>query len=398
MSLIKKTIIILTTISIFMTNCFAYAPLNIISISSFTANALDIVDSGICGAKGDNLSWMLGSDGTLVISGNGDMMNWEFGESPWYGNMRRIKNVVLANGVTSIGDYAFEGCYALTLITIPYSVTSIGNEAFRCCFDLTSVAIPDSVTSIGDYAFYGCTSLTSITLPDSIASIGNEAFSECEALTSVTIPDSVTNIEYTSFINTPWLEAQRNKNPLVIVNGILIDGTICEGNITVPNDVKSIGNGAFSECKALTSVIIPNSVTNIGDKAFYSCDALTSITLPDSVTSIGNEAFGYSDSLKSITIENTECVIYDSEDTICNYINLENGKIVFTGTINGYIDSTAQIYAEKYNIDFVSLGKSTSSEKSEKAIVMFIIFVVIFVCSGTLTFIIFRIKKGNKKN
>lgn len=102
MSLIKKTIIILTTISIFMTNCFAYTPLNIISISSFTANALDIVDSGICGAKGDNLSWMLGSDGTLVISGNGDMMNWEFGESPWYGNMRRIKNVVLANELQAL--------------------------------------------------------------------------------------------------------------------------------------------------------------------------------------------------------------------------------------------------------------------------------------------------------
>ena len=92
-------------------------------------------------------------------------------------------DVVIPDGVTSIGDSAFENCSSLTSITIPDSVTSIDNYAFFNCSNLTSVIIPDSVTSIGDYAFYKCSSLTSITIPDSVTSIGNRAFENCSSLT-----------------------------------------------------------------------------------------------------------------------------------------------------------------------------------------------------------------------
>ena len=136
----------------------------------------------------------------------------------------------IPSSVTSIGDYAFQGCSGLTSITIPESVTSIGNQVFDCCTGLTSITIPESVTTIGDYAFQ-CSGLTSIEIPNSVTSIGDFAFFQCKALTSITIPNSVT----------------------------------------------SIGEGAFAFCDGLTSITIPNSVTSIGEGAFYYCTSLEDI-------------------------------------------------------------------------------------------------------------------------
>ena len=98
----------------------------------------------------------------------------------------QVKEYIIGDSVTSIGDYAFDNCSGLTNITIPDSVTSIGYSAFRGCSGLTSITIPDSVTSIGNYAFYNCSGLTSITIPDSVTSIGGSAFSGCSGLTSIT--------------------------------------------------------------------------------------------------------------------------------------------------------------------------------------------------------------------
>ena len=108
-------------------------------------------------------------------------------------------NTTIPNSVTSIGNYAFEGCSGLTSVTIPNSVTEIGSHAFSGCSSLTSVTIPNSVTSIGDYAFSGCSGLTSVTIPNSVTSIGNRAFEGCSGLTSVTIPNSVTEIGWYAF-------------------------------------------------------------------------------------------------------------------------------------------------------------------------------------------------------
>ena len=131
------------------------------------------------------ITWTL-SDGTLTISGTGDMEG-----APWLSQSDEIKKVVIKDGVTSIGEYAFSGCSGLTSLTIPNSVTSIGKSAFSGCSGLTSVTIPNSVTSIGYSAFSYCSGLTSLTIPNSVTSIGYSAFSSCSGLTSITIPNSV---------------------------------------------------------------------------------------------------------------------------------------------------------------------------------------------------------------
>lgn len=171
------------------------------------------------GTTGD-CTWTLDENGLLTISGNGAMGNYTYlSSSPWGTN---IKSVIIENGVTSIGNYAFRSCDALTNITIPNSVTNIGHNAFWGCKRLTNITIPDSVTNIGGYAFDKCKRLTSITIPNSVTTIGNLAFTDCKRLTSVTIGNSVTTINEMAFFN----------------------------------------------CTGLTSVTIPDSVTAIGNKAF----------------------------------------------------------------------------------------------------------------------------------
>jgi hypothetical protein len=212
----------------------------------------------------------------------------------------QVKEYIIGDGVTSIGDYAFNGCSSLKTVTIPNSVTSIGDRAFSSCSSLTPVTIPNSVTSIGDYAFSSCRSLTSATIGESVISIGDYAFSGCSSLTSVTIPNSVTSIGKYAFSSCSSLTS-------LVYNAhcFAYMPTSYAGTYTIPEGIKQIAGGAFSGCSKLTSVTIPNSVMSIGDEAFYGCTSLTSITIPDSVTTIGDEAFGNCSSITSVTIGNS---------------------------------------------------------------------------------------------
>ena len=151
--------------------------------------------SGICG---DNLEWKLTDEGVLTITGTGEMQDWNDYSSPWYEN-ESVKQVIIGDGVTTIGDWAFSYCRALTSITIPNSVTTIGDNAFESCSSLTSITIPNSVTTIGDYAFSYCRALTSVIISNSVTTIGERTFANCYSLTSVTIPSSVTRIEDGAF-------------------------------------------------------------------------------------------------------------------------------------------------------------------------------------------------------
>ena len=297
----------------------------------------NVIASGTCGARGDNLTWVLTNDGTLTISGERKMENYtnEIRDgayrttAPWGTSWNQITAVVMEPGVTSIGysafsgcssltsvtipdsvtsigDYAFRGCSSLTSVTIPECVTSIGEETFYGCSSLTSVTIPEGVTSVGNYAFYGCSSLTSVVIPEGVTSIGNWAFHGCSSLTSVTIPEGVTKIEGGTFYGCTNLESVTLPEGLVSIEYYRGDGAFekCTSlkNIEIPDSVTSIGWSAFEGCSSLTSVTIPEGVTSIGENAFSDCSSLMSVTIPDSVTSVGGCAFSDCSSLTSVTI------------------------------------------------------------------------------------------------
>ena len=155
----------------------------------FSFSAIHADDNGSCG---DNLTWKFtSSDGTLTISGTGNMPDYESGSDvPWYSRRGEIKKVVIENGVKNIGNKAFRDCVKLTSVEIPSSVTSIGDDAFSGCYNLTSVEIPNFVTSIGNWAFEDCPLITSIEIPSSVTSIGDMAFNKCYRLNSVTFKGS----------------------------------------------------------------------------------------------------------------------------------------------------------------------------------------------------------------
>ena len=253
--------------------------------------AADTVASGYCGSEGDgkNLTWTLDSEGTLTISGKGEMKDYDYFSDPWVRSA--VKCVSIESGVTCIGDYAFHNCTNLTGVTIPNSVTSIGGSAFSDCSSLTSITIPSSVTSIGEDVFWGCGSLTSVTIPNSVTSIGRFAFSDCSSLTSITIPSSVTSIGRFAFSGCSSLTSITIPSSVTSIGERVFVGCSSLTSVTIPNSVTSIGEGAFWGCGSLTSVTIPSSVTSIGERAFYDCSSLTSVTIPKSVSSIGENAF-----------------------------------------------------------------------------------------------------------
>ena len=238
---------------------------------------------------GTNLTWRLDDNGTLTISGKGDMKDWdnEKNPAPWYGQRAAIKKVMIEDGVTSIGDAAFYCCELLTSVVIPHSVTSIGDVAFYCCELLTSVVIPDSVTSIGTGAFSNCNSLTSVTLPDNVF-MNRAVFVGCTSLKKIYQPSN--------FIFCDDLFVYKRQSEGLSINSFI--GTT--PTVVIPNSVTSIDYEAFALCVSLKSVVIPHSVTFIGGYAFEGCESLANVTLPDNITTFGEAVFVGCTSLKKI--------------------------------------------------------------------------------------------------
>ena len=304
--------------------------------------------SGTCG---DKLTWSLSDDGTLTISGTGKMKdygdNYGMSVAPWYVGSSQVKTVIIEDGVTSIGDRAFDGCTKLTRVVIPDSVTSIGYSSFRGCYSLPSVAIPDSVTSIGDSAFAYCKALTGITLSGSVTSIGSCAFQSCDSLTSVTMQNGVTDIGDNAFTYC------KNLTSVTIPNSVKTIGTSafynCAGltRVTIPGSVTRIEQDTFKGCSGLTSVTISDGVTSIESGAFRDCTSLTSVTIPGSVTSIEGYAFAYCSALTSLIIHDGTTSIGIS--AFMNCTSLGSVTIPRSVTdIGGYAFSSCRSLADVY--------------------------------------------------
>ena len=293
-----------------------------------------IYENGYCTVCGyptssEGLEYTSNGDGTCYVSGIGTCTDTDivFPAADPDGNM-----------VTGISG-AFQNNVNLTSIVIPDTVTSIGNYAFNGCHGLTSIVIPDSVTSIGEYAFYYCQNLSIVTYTgteeqwDSISIGGNNKW-----LTNAAIRFSSDSVE------SKGLAYTSNGDGTCYVSGIgtcmdnvIVIPSVSPGgdrvtaigdsaftdrtNITtviIPEGVTSINYRAFWNCYRLVSIIMPESLTSIGDEAFYYCNALSSIIIPENVTSIGGKAFFYCDSLTTIYLGKSVTSIGNGAFDYCN--------------------------------------------------------------------------------
>ena len=233
---------------------------------AFSAAAESAAASGICG---ENLTWTLDAAGTLTVSGTGAMEDYHIcNDMPWYQSRDSIKAVVIENGVTTIGEYAFSDCSSLTSITIPESVTTIGEYAFSDCSSLTSITIPESVTTIGDSAFNGCTCLTGITIPKSVTAIGKYAFDRCGSLKDVSITDLAA-----------WCSiafGNEKANPLYKAENLYLNGELVE-TLEIPEGVTMIRQGLFRNAACIRRVALPKGLKGVLANAFYGCKKIQEV-------------------------------------------------------------------------------------------------------------------------
>ena len=286
------------------------------------------------------------------ISVNGVLYNKDKTTVICYPAGKKDKSYTIINGVTYIGEHAFEYCTSLTSITIPSGVMGIGDWAFLGCSNLTSITIPNGMTCIGYRAFEDCSSLTSITIPDSVVDIGYYAFRGCKSLTAINVATgnqdyvSVNGVLYnkdkTTIICYP---AEKNDKNYTLIDSVMwIGASAFSGcanlkNIMISDGVTSISPYAFEGCISLTSITMPDSVMLIGDYAFIGCKSLASITICDGVTSIGRYAFENCTSLKSITIPDSVTEIGDDAFRGCislTAINVATGNQDYV-SVNGVL-------------------------------------------------------------
>ena len=294
---------------------------------------------------------------TLTISGTGQMFDFSETYTPW---PKGLEYVEVHDGVTSIGNNAFNNCDDLRTVEIPDSVTGIGFQAFKNCSSLSDIDIPDSVTyiggnafyqsglaslsisgncqTIGDYAFCFCNNLETVTIDSSLIEIGEKAFYECKCLKTVSLPDTVTSIGESAFAECSLLETINLPASLTeIINGTfsycykLTDINIPDSvtsigynafnssgltSVSFPDSVLYIEMGAFRSCK-LTSVIIPGTVSEIGSYAFAD-NNLTSVEICDGVRTIGESAFSDNENLTTITFPGSVKYIENNIVSGCN--------------------------------------------------------------------------------
>ena len=291
---------------------------------------------------GEGLTWKLSYYGTLTISGTGKMASYSPGDAPWYSRRTQIRKITISEGVTSIGEYAFEECTNVTSISIPGSVTELNEYCFSACVSMKNITIPQSVTRIADGVFDACEKLTDIYYGGTDASwkhitswnagLGGNVTIHSTGVFTGKCGDNLTwtidNNEVLTISGTgripdyndpssggnntaPWYGYAYQIKKVVLGSGVQNIGNDafagCYGmtDITIPDGVTSIGDSAFDGCSALTEISIPGTVSSIGDSVFSGCSALTEISIPDTVSSIGDSAFSRCSALTEISIPST---------------------------------------------------------------------------------------------
>lgn len=260
----------------------------------------------------------------------------EIGENAFKG-CTELESVVFNEGLKTIEHSAFRSCCNLMAVKLPNSLEVIQGQAFNDCRNLETVEFGNNLRQIKKWAFLDCPKLKTVAFPKSLESIGEKAFADCEKLNHIVISDDVDIIDDMAFANcasltdvrfeqlrwspcalnvfenTPFLENRRKENPLVLINDhIVLDGRMCQGDVVLPEGIKQINHGAFTDCVALTSIKFPPTLQYIGYNAFMGCTKLKEVDLPDAIDFISDSVFMDCTSLETIRYKEKDMKVYGS--------------------------------------------------------------------------------------
>lgn len=353
---------------------------------------------------GDNVTAIVDGD-TLTLTGTGGT----YDSSRWFEDTiypDGIKNIIVEDGITSLGNEIFYYFYNVNAIKLPTSLRRIGSNAFEGCKALENLIIPEGVTELGENSCRACLNLKSISLPstlkkitcfsiddnlpvesielaEGIEIIGRESFWNMNKLKTIIIPDSVTTIEELAFDGCTSLEKIVLPSKLTSLGCVAFGGCNAEiifpsslkyipelgsdavRKVIIPEGVETIGYRAFGSCSNLTEITLPLTIKNIESEAFegtgiisfnypqnikyipdsaFASTNLEEFSVPESVTEINDYAFGNCTKLTKISIPKS--VTYIGSDVFKYCRNL---------TIYGYKDSAAESYAKANTINFISV-------------------------------------------
>ena len=300
------------------------------------------------GTCGENITWTI-EDGVLTISGTGSMPDYDSDFLPWGESKEAITKIVLSEGITSVGDYAFCGLTAVTEIVFSPNITTICEWAFANCDSLICITIPKTVTYIQYGAFANCDSLKEIWFPGDRPAFGYEFLRDVTACAYYSPTNATWNIESArpeSGGTIKWIAAEAKDHGTIggnlswkIEGNTLTISGIGEMNIPyksmspwwpsretittviIEEGVTSIGYPGFTGMENITSISLPSTMEVFGSMAFMSCSKLTTINLPEGLKEIGSEAFYWCASLKELTIPKSVTLIYPDAFLGCSSLH-----------------------------------------------------------------------------
>lgn len=308
-------------------------------------------------------------EATALEKNNNSTNGEKIGKSAFY-RCKELKDISLPTKLTEISEQTFAECTSLKKIVIPPSVTVIRKQAFYNCTSLTEVILESGLCSIEAEAFAGCTSLQSIVIPNSLKSIENRAFADCKSLTHVTISEQTNWKKKHVFEHTPWLKTQA-ENGFISFDGYLETYIGTESNITLPKQIKVIGENAFRKNSTIISVDLPHGMEQIDSHAFFCCPNLRSVHIPESVTQIADDAFIETPHLTIKCTRGSIASAFRIEHKIpVEYISKEKPKTKNTiesprGKKDSYDNNLSGLTSEEFKIVMELRRKKLEQKKTE---------------------------------
>ncbi len=243
---------------------------------------------------------------TLTFYGEGEMYDYETASASrpaWYANYSSVQHVVLSEGITRVGNYAFYGFNKITDVSFPSTLRELGTGAFWNCSKLNNVVLPANLETLGGYAFYNCQALTALSFNSGLKSIGSSCFQNCYYLAGdLVLPEDLETLGSYAFSNCRSYTAISIPGSLKTVGEYAFSNCYGALSLSLGEGVERIGRSAFNYCYGFTELTLPASLRELGTSCFQACSGITSVTIPAGVTTVSTHVFSNCTNLSTAVI------------------------------------------------------------------------------------------------